>query len=314
VGIAEAAAPLALTDTVISLPNVTINRSNTAIGVNALLKNTTGFSNTASGVSALQSNTTGRSNTASGVSALANNLGGGSNTADGVSALQSNTAGFSNTASGVNALFRNTSGNNNTADGVRALQNNVTGGSNTALGVNALFNNTTGANNTALGAGADVFPGDLQNATAIGAGALVNASNKIRLGNAAVTIIEAPVGITIVSDCAQKENFQTIDGNTVLEKMRGLNLGSWNIKGHDPERFRHYGPIAQEFYAAFGQDNVGTIGSPTTINSTDLSGILMIALQALEKKNTQQKEEIQHLKADNAELKVRLDRLDQIVR
>ena len=44
---------------------------------------------------------------------------------------------------------------------------------------------------------------------------------------------------------------------------------SWNYIGHDPQEFRHYGPRAQEFFAAFGQDEVGTIGTPTTINSGD---------------------------------------------
>jgi hypothetical protein len=36
------------------------------------------------------------------------------------------------------------------------------------------------------------------------------------------------------------------------------------------QQFRHYGPVAQEFVAAFGQDAVRAIGTPTTINSGDL--------------------------------------------
>jgi hypothetical protein len=42
--------------------------------------------------------------------------------------------------------------------------------------------------------------------------------------------------------------------------------------------------MAQDFFAAFGQDGVGQIGTETTINSGDLAGILMIAVQALEKR------------------------------
>ena len=67
---------------------------------------------------------------------------------------------------------------------------------------------------------------------------------------------------------------------------------------------RHYGPMAQDFYAAFGNDGVGTIGTPTTINSGDMAGILMLAVQALEKRTTD-------LQAENAELKARLDRLER---
>ena len=42
---------------------------------------------------------------------------------------------------------------------------------------------------TAIGFQADVSAGNLTNATAIGNGAIVNASNKVRLVNTAVTVI-----------------------------------------------------------------------------------------------------------------------------
>jgi hypothetical protein len=60
---------------------------------------------------------------------------------------------------------------------------------NTASGLNALFNNTTGSFNTGIGNSADVSAEDLTNATPIGNGAIVDASNKIRLGDTAVTVI-----------------------------------------------------------------------------------------------------------------------------
>src|SRR2546430_2162294 len=63
----------------ISLPNVTIDATNTAIGVDALRSNT-GAQNTASGVGALFNNTTGIANTASGRGALQSNTTGISNT------------------------------------------------------------------------------------------------------------------------------------------------------------------------------------------------------------------------------------------
>ena len=73
----------------------------------------------------------------------------------------------------------------------------------------------------------------------------------------------------------------------MLEKIRGFELTSWNFIGHDPKEFRHYGPMAQDFFAAFGHDAVGQIGTETTINSGDLAGILMIAVQALEKRTAE---------------------------
>ncbi len=258
---------------------------NTFIGRDAGNLTMSGFRNTASGAFALQSNTTSFENTASGALAL-----------------QNNTIGSANTASGAGALRNNTTGSSNTASGVVALINNTTGSSNTACGVVALINNTTGSNNTAIGAGANVTADNLTNATAIGAGAVVNASNKIRLGNAGVTVIEGQVAYTFPSDRNQKENFRPVDGNEVLRKIREFNLASWNYKGHDPKQFRHYGPMAQDFFAVFGEDGVGKIGTETTINSGDMAGILMVAVQALEKRT-----------AEVAEIKTRLQGLEELM-
>src|SRR5262249_3999169 len=153
-------------------------------------------------------------------------------------ALNDNTTGERNTASGAGALESNTTGERNTASGVEALTNNTTGDDNTASGAGALRNNTTGSQNTAIGYFADVNEGNLTNATAIGASARVDASNKIRLGNADVTVIEGEVPFTFTSDATKKENFQPVDGEEVLRKIGGLSLTSWNYIGHDPKAFR----------------------------------------------------------------------------
>ena len=141
---------------------------------------------------------------------------------------------------------------------------------------------------------------------AIGSGANVNASDKVRLGNTAVTVIEGQVPFTASSDKTQKENFHPVDGEEVLGKIRGFELSSWNFIGHDPKKFRHYGPMAQDFYAAFGHDGVGEIGSETTINSGDMAGILMVAVQALEKRTA----ELKQKEARIAVLESRLEALE----
>ena len=98
------------------------------------------------------------------------------------------------------------------------------------------------------------------------------------------------MAFTASSDKTKKENFQPVDGEEVLGKIRGFELTSWNFIGHDPKEFRHYGPMAQDFFAAFGHDGVGQIGTETTINSGDMAGILMIAVQALEKRTAELKQ------------------------
>jgi Head domain of trimeric autotransporter adhesin/Chaperone of endosialidase len=86
------------------------------------------------------------------------------------------------------------------------------------------------------------------------------------------------------SDVRTKENFAEINGEDFLQKISGFHLTSWNYKTQDPKIFRHYGPMAQDFYAAFGKDKYGTIGNDTTINSADFAGVSFIAIQALEKR------------------------------
>jgi hypothetical protein len=264
-------------------------QSNTILGIGAFQSNTTGIFNTAIGFDTLQRNNTGRFNTA---------VGG--------DALLFNTKGEHNTATGMLALFNNDEGNFNTANGFDALFGNTTGNANTAVGDNALSSNITGSSNTAIGAGANVSAGNLTNATAIGQGAIVDAGNKIRLGNTDVTVIEGQVAFTASSDKTKKENFEPVDGEAVLGKIRGFELTSWNFIGHDPKEFRHYGPMAQDFFGAFGHDGVGQIGTETTINSGDLAGILMIAVHALEKRTT----ELKQKEARIAVLESRLEALE----
>ncbi len=261
-----------------------------------------------------------------------------------------NTTGFGNSFFGNNAGYVsegnlnsffgawsgncNTTGEGNSFFGISAGGSNLTGSGNSFFGREAGFWNREGSNNsffgrdagrfgygsnnTFIGAGADGTI--VSNATAIGAGAVVDASNKIRLGDANITVIEGQVGFTASSDRNKKENLQPVDGENVLTKIRGLTLSSWNFIGQDPKQFRHYGPMAQDFFAAFGHDNVGAIGTPTTITSTDIDGILMIAAQALEQRTVKQEKEINALKketdalkTENAGLKARLEALERRV-
>lgn len=87
-----------------------------------------------------------------------------------------------------------------------------------------------------------------------------------------------------ISDVNKKENFAPVNGEDFLQKISKMNLTSWNYKGQDPKAFRHYGPMAQDFYNAFGRDGYGSIGSDTTINQADFDGVNLIAIQALVKR------------------------------
>jgi len=81
-----------------------------------------------------------------------------------------------------------------TASGWAAPRSNTTGGFNTASDA-VRFRTHHGQPQHRIGTFADVSAGNLTNATAIGFAATVNASNKIRLGNTFVTVIEGQVGV-----------------------------------------------------------------------------------------------------------------------
>jgi hypothetical protein len=258
-----------------ALYNNTNGNYNTASGYAALFFNTTGDNNTASGYGALYNNTTGDNNTANGYAALFFNTTGHDNTASGYQALSRNTTGDYNTASGYQALSRNTTGSNNTASGYQALYSNTTGFSNTASGVSALYSNTTGYfntasgawagytittgdNNTFVGAFSDASANNLSNATAIGYEAIVNDSNMIRIGNAAVTVIQGQVDFSRVSDFRLKKDIEEIQQG--LDFVKALRPVQYRLKSGN-ERI-DFGFIAQEIEALLGTDyNVLGIGA-----------------------------------------------------
>lgn len=299
---------------------------NVAIGYSVLRNNTTGYFNTASGYASLYSNITGFSNTANGYQALFSNTTGDSNTANGQSALYKNTTGRVNTAVGTDALTGNITGNSNTGIGFRSLWNNTTGNSNTAIGyyANALAfgknNNTAvgyyallrsnGDNNTAIGYGADVNSG-FSNATAIGYNAIVDASNKVRIGDNNVTVIEGQVGFTAASDRRLKTAIEPMDKG--LDFIKQLKPVSYQMK-NDSEKRSNWGFIAQDIEALVGTNNaVLTIGQDSLrtlgLRYTDFISPMVKAMQELNDESEKLRAESAIIKAESAQLKVENEKL-----
>ncbi|OGQ59835.1 MAG: hypothetical protein A3G39_01140 [Deltaproteobacteria bacterium RIFCSPLOWO2_12_FULL_43_16] len=282
-----------------SLHNNTTGSYNTASGGSSLYNNTTGSYNTASGGSSLKSNTTGTSNTASGVSSLYYNTTGFSNTASGVYSLYYNTLGFSNTASGYQSLVSNTTGYDNTASGVQSLYYNTTGYYNTAFGMYAGNSNTTGSQNTFIGYSANASTNALTNATAIGYGAVVDASNKVRIGNVDVTVIGGQVAWSNLSDIRAKKNIK--DLSLGLDFITSLKPIEYNMKEGD-DRI-HLGFSAQDIEAILG-NKYSILGRgedkdhKLSLRYTDFIAPLVKAVQELK---VQKEEEISGLKEQIAE-------------
>jgi hypothetical protein len=118
-------------------------------------------------------------------------------------------------------------------------------------------------------------------------------------------IIADTTGVTVYgtfdnsSDRNAKQDFAPVDPARILEKVGQLPISEWSYK-EDPKT-RHVGPMGQDFYATF---NIGT--DEKHIAPIDEGGVALAAIQALNK-------ELEEQKAENAELKARLDALEQIV-
>jgi len=119
-------------------------------------------------------------------------------------------------------------------------------------------------------------------------------------------------GVALTSDRNAKENFTTLDGKTILAKVVSMPVTQWNYR-EDSAGKRHIGPVAQDFHTAFGLNG----DDDTHISVVDEGGVALAAIQGLNEKVEvrDQKSEvrIQTLEAENAELKQRLETLEQIV-
>jgi len=105
------------------------------------------------------------------------------------------------------------------------------------------------------------------------------------------------------SDRDAKENFASVVPADVLGKVIALPITRWNYK-HDPAT-PHLGPVAQDFHAAFG---VGP--DDKHIATVDESGVALVAIQGL---NQKVDSETATLRAENAELTARLEKLERLM-
>jgi hypothetical protein len=106
--------------------------------------------------------------------------------------------------------------------------------------------------------------------------------------------------ITPNSDRNLKTDFAAVDATAVLDRVARLPIQQWRFKA-EPEGVKHFGPMAQDFRAAFGLGEI-----PTAIATVDADGVALAAIQGLNQKLEQKETEI-------TELKARLQRLEQLV-
>jgi len=256
--------------------------ANTAVGGSATVGG--GYRNTATGYVATVGG--GTSNTASAYRATVSGGNGNDATADGCTVGGGN----GNTASGAMAAVGG--GTGNTASGYRAT---VGGGDRNAASHYATVpggSYNTAAGNYSFAAGrraAANHDGTLVWADSQDAGIASTTADEVTFrckggvrfisgsGGANQLVAWAPGSSswTFSSDRNLKENFVEVDARDVLDKLSALPIAEWNFKGYPN---RHIGPIAQDFHALFPLG-----GSDTMIDSGDLQGVALAAIQGLHK-------------------------------
>lgn len=78
-----------------------------------------------------------------------------------------------------------------------------------------------------------------------------------------------------LSDRGVKENITSVDRIQILESLAALPITEWNYANQNPS-IRHIGPMAQDFFAAFG-----TGEDSKHINIVDSDGVALAAIQGL---------------------------------
>jgi hypothetical protein len=285
---------------------------NSAVGFNATVGG--GYFNLASGDSATVGG--GNSNTANAGQATIG--GGANNTASGLSATVA--GGSNNVANGWGATVGG--GTVNIAGGQFAT---VAGGSgNIANGDYSFVVGRRARNSNPNHDGVFLFAdstddnADFDSITANEFAVRASGGFRFRTSADLSTGCNLPAGsgtFSCTSDRNVKENFRALDGRAILHKLSLIPITEWNYKGQDPT-IRHIGPMAQDFYAAFGLGE-----SDTTISTVDADGIALISIQALyqmslekDKQIEQLTQEIEELRASNAALQERLEALEKLVK
>jgi len=107
-----------------------------------------------------------------------------------------------------------------------------------------------------------------------------------------------------LSDRSAKTAVQLVDGHQVLDALMGVPISTWRYQGQ-PESVRHIGPMAQDFYAAFGMgENAHYIGT------VDADGIALAAIQGLYQLVQEKDSQIIALQSENVTQEKRLSELE----
>ncbi|WP_298295275.1 tail fiber domain-containing protein [uncultured Litoreibacter sp.] len=98
--------------------------------------------------------------------------------------------------------------------------------------------------------------------------------------------------LTQGSDRNNKIGIVPVDSDEILEKVSALPVSTWTYKGDADTGVYHIGPMAQDFYAAFGTGH-----TDKGISSIDAAGVALAAIQSLTQREAELKARVAKLEA-----------------
>jgi hypothetical protein len=133
-------------------------------------------------------------------------------------------------------------------------------------------------------------------------------------GNVGCDLTSLVPSWTCASSRTLKENFESVDGEDVLNRLRYVPVTRWNMIGSDPS-VKHVGPVAEDFYGAF------PLGlGKTTIGMGDIDGVNLAAAKALDARTVTlqsqvkaRDETIAKLEKKTSDLEARLAKLEALL-
>ena len=129
---------------------------------------------------------------------------------------------------------------------------------------------------------------------------LVTGIDLLGMPNAGVRLEKGSSSWSYLSTRNIKANFSFAEGKQVLQKLFNVPILIWNYRDQSPS-IQHMGPLAEDFFAAFGLGE-----DQKHINTVDVDGVALVAIQGLYQLVREQEEQIAALEARLAKIEERL--------
>jgi hypothetical protein len=124
-------------------------------------------------------------------------------------------------------------------------------------------------------------------------------------GSGGASLAAGATSWSAISDRNAKKNISPVNCQDVLNRLARVPVEQWNYKWDDDRGTPNLGPMAQDFKAAFypGRDD-------KSISTLEFDGVELAAIQGL---NQKLEHELKLIDAENADLKARLERLEELL-